>query len=128
MSDFLARGIPYVVVHRRVGDFGVTENAFEPIDFVMDLFVDNTSIHAVGRCLQCTSAEQDVKDLLQFATHLVYSDNVAISSFEPPSISNRTEEICNLLWKEDIRVDELIIQDFDSDDYKKMCDVDGLSR
>lgn len=78
----------------------------------MYAFVDNTGIHAVGRCLDGISKrgeeDADVKGLLQFASLLVFCNRIYVSEFEEEGIRSRTSEIVANL--NDIGVEKNLVQ------------------
>ena len=60
----------------------------------MKIMLDNTGIHAVGRCLEgsCHGAV-DVRGLVQLATHVVFADALCVRAFEPDDVRERTSRI-----------------------------------
>lgn len=66
----------------------------------MRVWIDNTGLHSVGRCLDGSGAgtyiwdqNNDVRGLLQFATLIIFSDQVFLNDFEPPLIADASEDI-----------------------------------
>jgi hypothetical protein len=57
----------------------------------MRVFVDNTGLHAVYRCLEGRAiGEVDVLGLLQFATQIVFCDEILVGAYEVSEVRERT--------------------------------------
>ena len=66
----------------------------------MKLFLDNTGLHSVGRCLDGEAkGEPDVAGLLQFATQLVFSDELFYSAFESTGVAARSQSVSEKVSK-----------------------------
>jgi hypothetical protein len=64
----------------------------------MQVWTDNTGLHAVRQCLNGKADNDgDIRGLLQFATLLIYGDRMQVNGFEIPVISERTEELVHAL-------------------------------
>lgn len=86
----------------------------------MKLFIDNTALHTVGRCLDGDArGEPDVAGLLQFATQLVFSDALLYSAFASTAVAARSEEFREKLSKLGIRSGELRLSPFDVTTYER---------
>ncbi len=60
----------------------------------MRYWIDNTSLHAVGRCMDGRGqGELDVSALLQFATQIVFVDTVQFGLFEISSVRARSAQV-----------------------------------
>ena len=60
----------------------------------MRIMVDNTGVHSVARCLEKrATGELDVRGLLQFATQLVFAEEIAVSTFEAYEVRARTHSV-----------------------------------
>jgi hypothetical protein len=58
----------------------------------MNLWLDNTGVHAAARCLDGRAAATiDIKGLLQFATLVVFSDQLNVSVFQQADVRRHTE-------------------------------------
>lgn len=61
----------------------------------MHIYLDNTGLHAVYRCLEGRANDEvDVAGLLQFATQVVFCDRLTVGAYEVSEVRNRT---CSLL-------------------------------
>lgn len=60
----------------------------------MKLFLDNTGLHSVGRCLDgYAKGELDIAGLLQFATQLVFSDQLFYAAFCSAGVTARSQRV-----------------------------------
>lgn len=77
----------------------------------MDFWIDNTSLHAVGRALQkSASSDTDIENLLQFSTHLIFADRLVFSGFEGTSIRENSEKFMEMLRAEGVN-DGILLRD-----------------
>ena len=64
----------------------------------MELLIDHTSLHAVGRCLQKEAlGEPDLAGLLQFATQLVFCNTISLSNIGSCDVINTSRNIASVL-------------------------------
>lgn len=69
----------------------------------MRIGTDNSTIHAVGRCLEGTAGnENDVLSFLQFAGTLIFAEQILVSSTELDWIVKRSKEVCSTISKSGI--------------------------
>lgn len=63
--------------------------------------LENTALHSVGRCLESRGqGETDVLDLLQFATQIVFCDDIVLGTsglMVPPRVADRTGQVLDTL-------------------------------
>ncbi len=60
----------------------------------MKLFLDNTGLHSIGRCLDGDAqGEPDIAGLLQFATQLVFSDQLFFATFCGSEVAARSQDV-----------------------------------
>lgn len=89
----------------------------------MNIFLDNTGLHSVGRCLEGQGVgEVDIKGLLQFATELIFSQNISISSFETEDIQDRSELIKVALAGAGLASKTIRIKPYTSLEYAEACE------
>jgi hypothetical protein len=90
----------------------------------MKLFLDNTGMHAVGRCLDKEGLGQiDVKGLLQFATGIIFSEKITVSGFEREGMRDRSEYIKSLLIGAGLSKEVIEIKLLTHEEFGKACDV-----
>jgi hypothetical protein len=76
----------------------------------MRVWIDNTGLDAVGLCLEGTArGDYDIKGLLQFATLLVFSDQLKMNGFEEEKVAERTVCVRQALIKLGLEENALII-------------------
>lgn len=76
----------------------------------MELLVDHTSLHAVGRCLTKKAVgEPDLAGLLQFATQLVFADAIILSNIDSGGVINASRDIASILNSEGVGTNILIL-------------------
>lgn len=64
----------------------------------MELLIDHTSLHAVGRCLQKEAmGEPDLAGLLQFATQIVFCNTISLSNVDSGGVINTSRDIASVL-------------------------------
>jgi hypothetical protein len=62
----------------------------------MNIFIDNTSLHAAGNAFSCTAADRsEVSELLQLAIWIIFSENISLNSFGPSEVVERTDLVIN---------------------------------
>ncbi len=89
----------------------------------MNVLKDNTGIHSTARCCEGRGkSETDVLDLLQFATELIFCDEIFVSTYEPESVRTRTADFHELLQAHfNAETYPLILRPFTSSGYAKIC-------
>jgi hypothetical protein len=85
------------------------------------VFVDNTGIHAAGRCFKHKAKGDDVRGLLQLATFVVFADDIALSTFEPQGVAEETRDICSQLVDMGVPSSFLCINDIKAEYYEAIC-------
>jgi hypothetical protein len=90
------------------------------------ILIDNTAIHSGGRALEGNAhSEEDLLNLLELGTALVFSDQILISGFEAPDVAARTLAIRAQLDSLGVPVRAVAIRDYDDADYRSACDAAG---
>src|ERR1017187_137679 len=86
----------------------------------MKLFIDNTGLHAVGRCLEGEAkGEPDIAGLLQFATQLVFSHELFYSAFPGTGVASRSHEVSEQVSELGVSSDVLRLSPFDAVSYER---------
>ncbi len=77
----------------------------------MRVWLDNTGIQAAALCLDGRGrSSDDVKEFLQLATLIAFSDALLVNGFEVPEVARRTEEIRETLVSLGLRESAFCIQ------------------
>jgi hypothetical protein len=85
----------------------------------MKLFLDNTGLHSVGRCLDGEAkGEPDVAGLLQFATQLVFSDELFYTAFDKTAVAVRSRNVSEQVSELGVTSDLLRLSRFDGTGYE----------
>jgi len=88
----------------------------------MELLIDNTAIHSVGRAIAGTAAGRtEFSDLLQFANQLLFADKLEVSTFEYDPIRKRTDSIRRRLRGLGVSSDILSGKGYRSSTYSAIC-------
>ncbi|MBN8476519.1 hypothetical protein [Sulfuritalea sp.] len=88
----------------------------------MDLFLDNTGLHAAGECLSGRArGEADVRGLLQLGTLLVFAERLQINGFELDAVGRRTREIRDNLMHLGLDQSALVIGNQSEASYGRAC-------
>lgn len=88
----------------------------------MELWIDNTGLHAVGSCLRGDArSDYDIYGLLNLTTMLVYGDTIAVNGFELPAIADRSKAIRDELLAIGIERDAFLIQEVTEREYAHAC-------
>jgi hypothetical protein len=86
----------------------------------MKLWIDNTALHATGRCLSGKGQDKtDVDSLLQLASQIIFSDEIHFSADQNSSIRQLSLDIRGKLI--DYGLDKSVIVAHGSDDYEHGC-------
>lgn len=86
------------------------------------MFIDNTGLHSVGRCLEDNHrGEIDAKGLLQFAIELVFANQIVVSRFEDTPIRTNSRRIISQLRRLGVGRDILNSVGFSAPSYAKVC-------
>ncbi len=77
---------------------------------MFDLLLDNTGLHSAARCLDGSNLQNDdLLGLLNFASQIVFSDSIRLSTYESTGVSERTDEILDFLTKFEKNTQEPVI-------------------
>ncbi|HYC54053.1 MAG TPA: hypothetical protein VEL28_03855 [Candidatus Binatia bacterium] len=88
----------------------------------MNLFLDNTGLHAAGESLDGRSrGDADVKGLLQLGTLLIFAERLHLNGFELDTVAGRTREIRDMLVELGLPSSSLAIGDQDDVIYGRAC-------
>jgi hypothetical protein len=88
----------------------------------MYLWLENTALHGAGRCFEGRAeSEGDVRDLLQFAIELVYSETLYMNGFACETVAVRTEEVLGMLKNHGFRTDFVVFTPPDETRFKEAC-------
>jgi|GEM_PF-3645143 len=86
----------------------------------MRLFIDNTGLHSIGRCLDGDAKDEpDIAGLLQFATQLVFSDGLFYSAFDGTGVASRSQKVKEQVSKLGVNSDVLRLSPFDESSYER---------
>jgi hypothetical protein len=88
----------------------------------MKIWIDNTGLHSAARCIERSAkGEIDISGLLQFASHLVFSEQIFLSGFESTHIAAKSKEFCNYIYSCGLNKNDLVILDIPETLLKKTC-------
>lgn len=88
----------------------------------MNLLIDNTALHAAGRCLRkAAKADADLDGLLQFASQLVLCDKISVSAFETAGVTASSMEVGNHLVDLGFSDAPLEFIEVEIGEFKKCC-------
>ena len=88
----------------------------------MRTFIDNTGLHAAGRCLDGNAlGDVDIRGLLQLATELVFSESVVVSGFEYEGTKEKSRIIRRELRRLGMPTEGLLIRSYRPHEYTKAC-------
>jgi hypothetical protein len=86
----------------------------------MKLFLDNTGLHSIGRCLDGDAKDElDIAGLLQFATQLVFSDELFYATFCSTEVAARSQNVSKQVSKLGVSSDVLCLSPFDAVSYER---------
>lgn len=88
----------------------------------MNIFIDNTSLHSAGRCLESEALGLiDVKGLLQLGTQLIFCNKIIVSEFEYKPIAERSELLISKFRALGVDPETLQTCSFQSSSYTEAC-------